>query len=130
MCVALSDNHLFALRKSIDLEELEGESFVSLHEKNFPGRPQLIAELGEKAGFVLEVSVKANGLSEALGMVAGGAGVAVLPSDVNRLPYSGVVFVKMRHPRIYLTSSAAWRNEEADRDIEKLVSYLQKAAQE
>lgn len=129
LSVALPTNHLMALRKSIDLTELEGESFVSLHEGNFPGRPELIADLSEKAGFALEVSVKANGLSEALGLVAGGAGVAVLPADVDRLPHTGVVFVKMRRPRIYLSSSAAWRKEEVDPDIEKLVEYLKTSGQ-
>lgn len=127
LSIVLPNNHLLALRKSIDLIELEGESFVSLHERNFPGRPQLIADLSEKAGFALEVSIKANGLSEALGMVAGGAGVAVLPADVDRLPHPGVVFVKMRKPRIHLTSSAAWRKEDADPEIETLVQYLEES---
>ena len=127
LCIVLPEHHLLALRKSIDPSELEGEAFVSLHERNFPGRPQLIAELGGKAGFAIDVSVKANGLSEALGMVAGGAGVAVLPADVDRLPHPGVVFVKMRKPRINLTSSAAWRKEDAGSEIEELVRYLEEA---
>lgn len=126
LCIVLPNNHLLALRKSIDLVELEGESFVSLHERNFPGRPQLIADLSEKAGFAMEISVKANGLSEALGMVAGGAGVAVLPSDLDRLPHLGVVFVKMRKTRVVLTSSAAWRKD-ADPELDDLVEYLTEA---
>jgi len=119
MSIVLPKNHLLALRKSIDLNELEGEPFVSLHERNFPGRPQLIADLSDKAGFAIEVSVKVDGLSEALGMVAGGAGVAILPADVDRLPHPGVVFVRMRHPRIYLTSSAAWRTTILTRPISR-----------
>jgi DNA-binding transcriptional LysR family regulator len=127
LSIVLPKNHLLALRKSIDLIELEEESFVSLHERNFPGRPQLIADLSDKAGFAIEVSVKVDGLSEALGMVAGGAGVAVLPADVDRLPHPGVVFVRMRHPRVYLTSSAAWRKEDTDPEVEKLVEHLKMA---
>ena len=130
MCIVLPNHHLLALRKSIDLAELEGESFVSLHERHFPGRPQLIADLGEKAGFALEVSIKAHGLSEALGMVAGGAGVAVLPSDVERLSHPGVVFVKMRRPQIHLTSAAAWRREENENEVRLLVTAIQSAAKE
>lgn len=126
LCVVLPEHHLLALRKSIDLVELEDESFVSLHERNFPGRPQLVADLSERAGFAIDIGIKANGLSEALGMVAGGAGVAVLPADVDRLPHPGVVFVKLRKPRIYLTSSAAWRKDAAP-EVDTLVGYLKEA---
>lgn len=127
LSVVLPDHHLLALRKSIELKELEGEVFVSLHERHFPGRPQLIAELSEKAGFPIEISVKADGLSEALGMVAGGAGVAVLPADVDRLPHPGVVFVRMRKPRIYLTSAAVWKKEDSAPGVELLVDCLREA---
>jgi len=129
LSVVLPDRHLLALRKSIDLADLAGESFVSLHERHFPGRPELIRELSERAGFAIDVAVKADGLSEALGMVAGGAGVAALPADVDQLPHPGVVFVKMRSPRVYLTSSAAWRKRDADPEIPRLVRLLKQAAQ-
>ncbi len=124
LSVVLPEGHLLSLRKSIDLSELAGESFVSLHERHFPGRPRLIADLGRRAGFVIEVGYKADGLSEALGMVAGGAGVAVLPEDVNRLPHHGVVFVRMRSPRVILTSSAVWRNDEGEPAVPELVEVL------
>lgn len=128
MSVVLPDHHLFALRKSIDLIELADERFVSLHERHFPGRPELMSDLGERAGFAIEVGVKADGLSEALGMIAGGAGVAVLPEDVEGLPHPGVVFVKMRSPRLQLTSSAAWRRSNSAAEVEELVLLLQETA--
>ena len=128
LSVVLPNDHLLALRKSINLVELEGESFVSLHERNFPGRPQLIADLSEKAGFAIEVEVKANGLSEALGLVAAGTGIAFLPADVARMPHPGVVFVKMHSPRVFLTSSAVWIKEKMEEDIQELVRCLQMAA--
>ncbi len=128
LCVVLPDHHLLALRKSIDLTELADESFVSLNERHFPGRPELIRELSERAGFPIDVGVKADGLSEALGMVAGGAGVAVLPEDLDRLPHPGVVLVKMRKPRMQLTFSAAWRRNETEPAVAELVELLKKAS--
>ncbi len=128
LSIVLPDHHVLALRKSIDLTELADEPFVSLNERHFPGRPQLVRELSERAGFALDVRVKADGLSEALGMVAGGAGVAVLPADVDRLPHSGVVFVKMRKPRMHLTFFAAWRKDENESDVSELVGLLKEAA--
>jgi LysR family transcriptional regulator, benzoate and cis,cis-muconate-responsive activator of ben and cat genes len=130
LSVVLPDHHLLALRKSVDLIELAGESFVSLHERHFPGRPEMMADLGERIGTALEVGVKAAGLSEALGMVAGGAGVAVLPADVDHLPHPGVVFVKMRSPRVQLTASAAWRKHDPDPEVVKLVALLKESARQ
>jgi len=127
MSIVLPNNHLLALRKSIDLNELEGEPFISLHERHFPGRGALISYLSEKAGFAIKVAMKVDGLSEALGMVASGAGVAVLPADTNQLPHPGVVFVKMKRPRLYLTSSAAWSNEAPNDQVSLLVKHLEEA---
>ena len=128
LAIVLPDDHLLALRKSIDLAELEGEAFVSLHEKHFPGRPALVAELGERAGFTLDVRMKADGLQELLGLVAGGTGVGVLPEDVHQLPHPGVVFIKMKKPRIQLTSSALWRHAAESPELLGLIKLLKAAS--
>jgi DNA-binding transcriptional LysR family regulator len=128
LAVVLPDDHLLALRKSIDLAELEGEPFISLHERHFPGRPALIADLGERAGFTLDVRMKAEGLQELLGLVAGGAGVGVLPADVHQLPHPGVVFITMRKPKTQLVSAAVWRGDTETEALLELVSLLKKVS--
>jgi LysR family transcriptional regulator, benzoate and cis,cis-muconate-responsive activator of ben and cat genes len=124
MAIVLPDDHLLSLRKSIDLSELADEPFVNLHEKNFPGRPALLVDLCGRAGFVADVKLKADGLQEMLGLVAGGAGVGVLPLDVNQLPHPGVVFVKMRTPKLMLVSSAVWRRDGGTKDLLELIAIL------
>ncbi|MEP4079870.1 LysR family transcriptional regulator [Haloferula sp.] len=124
MAVVLPDDHLLSLRKSVDLSELAEEPFVSLHEKNFPGRPAMLADLCSRAGFVADVRMKADGLHEMLGLVAGGAGVGVLPLDVNLLPHQGVVFIKMRKPRLTLISSALWKRDRESKELLELVELL------
>ncbi len=128
MAAVLPDDHLLALRKTLDLAELADDVFVSLHEKNFPGRPEMMADLAEKAGFTPDVRFKADGLSEILGMVSSGAGVAVLPADVYQLPHPGVVFVKLKRPRIYLESTAVWNAESGTPFIDELVTALKAAS--
>ena len=128
LAIVLPDDHLLALRKSIDLAELEGERFVSLHERHFPGRPALIADLGERAGFTLDIGMKADGLQELLGLVAGGAGVGVLPQDVHQLPHPGVVFIKMRRPSVQLVSAAVWRKETESSELLELIALLKESS--
>lgn len=124
IAAVLPDSHPLARRKSIDLAELSEERFVSLDQKFFPGRPQLMEELGKRAGFSPDIRFFARGFSELLGLIAGGAGVAVLPADVAQLPHPQVVFLTLRRPRFSLVSSAAWRKADEDEIFLELITLL------
>lgn len=126
MAIVLPDDHRFVGRKSLDLAELGEDSFLSLHEKHFPGRPEMMADMFAKAGISPEVTIRANGLSELLGLVGSGAGVAMAPADMDQLPHSGVVFVKMRKPKLTLLFSAAWRESEGSEAVNALVEMMKK----
>lgn len=124
MAIVLPDDHSLATRKSLDLAELASDPFVTLHERHFPGRPALLADLCGRAGFIADVRSKADGIQALLGMVGGGAVVGVLPADVSQLPHPGVVFVKMHKPRLSLTSSAVWRKDRESAELLELIALL------
>ncbi len=117
MAVAVPENHRLAHRKAIDLNELSEDTFLSLDEKHFPGRPLLLRTLFEKAGIAPNVALKVDGLSELLGQVGTGGGVALIPSDADTLPHTGVRFVALRHPKTILVSSAVWRKGSAPSEL-------------
>jgi hypothetical protein len=48
----------------------------------------------------------------------------VLPEDVNQLPHPGVVFIKLRKPKMSLTSSAVWREEGELKELLELIALL------
>lgn len=127
MAIVVPDDHRLAKRKAADLAELSEESFLTLHEAHFPGRPEMLAGLFSRAGINPEVTIRARGLSELLGLVGGGAGVAVAPADLDQLPHHGVVFLKMRKPRMSLLFSGAWRKSAPNSAVETLVRFLQDA---
>jgi len=124
MAIVLPADHRLAKRKSLDLAELSADPFVSLHEKRFPDRPRLLHNLFSRAGINPEVSVLANGLSEMLGLVGAGAGVAVAPAELDRLPHVGVRFLQMRKPTLTLRHSAAWRKSGDPSAIEAFIEHL------
>ena len=130
IAAVVPDHHSLAKRKSIDLSELSQERFVSLDQKFFPGRPELMAELGRRAGFDPEIRFYAEGFSELLGLVAGGAGVAVLPADVAHLPHPRVVFLPLRRPKLSLVSSAAWLKSREDEALLQLIALLSRPVKE
>ncbi len=124
MAMVVPDDHPLAGRKSVELAEFGEDNFLSLHEKHFPGRPEMMAEMFSKAGINPRVTIRANGLSELLGLVGGGAGVAMAPADLNQLPHSGVIFIKMKKPKLTLQFSAAWRKTGNAAAIKALVDLL------
>jgi DNA-binding transcriptional LysR family regulator len=128
MAIVVPDDHRLATRKSVDLAELGDETFVSLHEKRFPDRPRLLRDLFSRAGIDPEVAIRANGLSEMLGLVGAGAGVAVAPEDLDHLPHVGVRFLQMRKPRLTLQHSAAWRKSGDASTVEAFVDELAEEA--
>lgn len=125
MAAIVAEDHPLAKRKSIDFTELAGDPFLSLHEKHFPGRPELIKELFKRTGIPLKVALKVNGLSEILGLVAAGSGVAVVPADLAEFPHAGIVFLTLKRPKISLFSSAAWREDGETPELRALLELIQ-----
>ena len=126
MAVAVPADHPLARRPAIDLEHLQGESFVSLHEDQFPGRPELLARIFRRTSISPHIVAKARGLSELLGLVAAGRGVAFAPSDWEHFPHENVVFVELSCPRLTLDLSAVWKRE---RETPALLSFIQAITQ-
>lgn len=124
MAVVVPDDHRLSGRKSADLSELADDSFVTLHEDHFPDRPRLLAEIFSRAEIDPRVTVKARGLSELLGLVGGGAGVALAPADLEQLPHGGVSFLRLRRPKQSLLFSAAWRKTGDASVVEAFVEQL------
>jgi len=108
----------------VELSELGEDTFVTLHEKHFPGRPHMMADMFSRAGINPDVTLHANGLSELLGFVGGGSGVAMAPADLEQLPDAGMVFIKMKKPKLTLSFSAAWRRSGDLSGVEALVEIL------
>ena len=125
MAIVVPSDHTLASRRSLDLAELKNEPFVSLHEKQFPGRPEMMLDMFQRASIFPKIVLKANGLSELLGLVAAGSGVALAPADLNQLPHVGVTFIKLKHPRLTLVSSALWKQECETPELLDLIGIME-----
>lgn len=126
--VALPSGHRLAGRKSLDLVELREEAFVSLLESAFPTRAPMLAELFGKAGYDPLVIMKAKGLSELLGMVSTGAGIAVVPMELRHIAPAGLSFVRLKRPQFTLHFCAVWKTGDCETVIEALIHSLKTEA--
>ena len=80
MRVALPEGHRLARHARLRLEQLAGEPWLLLPRHYGPGMHDLIVAACAAAGFVPEVVQEARQMQTIAGLVAGGIGVALVPS--------------------------------------------------
>ena len=79
MAVIVPADHTLASRSSVKLANLQNELFVSFHEDQFPGRPELLEYMFNHVSVLSQVVAKSRSISELLGLVVAGRGVAFAP---------------------------------------------------
>lgn len=119
--ILVPSSHRLAKRKSVDLSEFSSDIFLSLNDEVFPGRIQMMKELFKVSEINPKISHHVNKLSDLIGLVSSGMGVAVAPSDLKNLPHPNVTFIKIRKPNRKVKFSAIWRK---DNDISEIVSLV------
>ena len=117
-------DHPLARRKSVDLADFAKDLFLSLNEERFPGREGMHQRLFKLAKINPSIGIHASGLNEILGLVGSGAGVALVPTDLNRMQSSGVKFLKLRRPTMTFNFSAVWRDSDHRAEVESFVTVL------
>lgn len=124
LAMVVPNGHPLAERRSVELAEFSNDTLLSLNEERFPGREKMHQRLFKIAGINPRVSIHANGLNELLGLVGSGAGVAMVPADLNRIQSSGVTFLKLRRPTMNFNFSAVWRDSDHRTEVEAFVNIL------
>jgi DNA-binding transcriptional LysR family regulator len=97
--VALPDDHRLARKKSIRLEWLAQDPFVMFPRALGGHFYQQMLGLCRHAGFTPTVSQEAVQMHVAVGLVSARIGVALVPTSMQALPTSGVVFRPLAGPR-------------------------------
>lgn len=98
MAAVLPEDHRLATKKSIKLEALKNEHWISLSDAFFPGRRDFLRSMCQAAGFEPNIVTEVDSLSMMLGAVTAGEGVAVMPDHTRKLPHSGGIFVPLAAP--------------------------------
>ncbi len=117
-------DHALATHKNVTLADFAQDTFLSLNEERFPGREAMHERLFKLAKINPSIGIHASGLNEILGLIGSGAGVALVPTDLNRMQSSGVKFLKLRRPTMTFNFSAVWRDSDHRSAIESLVDVL------
>lgn len=117
-------DHRLAGVSELRLKDLSNESFMA-----FP--PDKIASLHakflmacEESGFSPRIALDAWQMSSMVSLVAAGMGVALLPAQVRKIPYEGVVYKELadQSKHIELKIAMAWRPDDVHEDIRSMLA--------
>ena len=113
--IAVPLGHPLAARRKVRMKELAAESFVSFPAVEGTGFASALLGACQAAGFIPRVVQEASQMQAILTLVAGGLGVALVPSAMRRLQMRDVCFVDIaaaKHPPAYqLVFAYAGRND-------------------
>jgi DNA-binding transcriptional LysR family regulator len=113
--VALPADHRLAGETVVDVRELAGEPFViPAQHGNMPGLNAQVNDICREAGFVPRAVHDDVWLVQTMvGLVAAGAGVALVPASARALTPDGVVYRPLREPVVHEVELAAvWRRDD------------------
>ena len=122
--LAVHHEHPLARRRAVTLTDLKGEGWVSNDSFANPGHRIVLAACAAN-GFTPRFTVQAQDHHSALGFVAAGVGITVLPRLAARIIPDGVVRVRITDPPVRqlvaMVREGGVRNAVADRVLDLLV---------
>lgn len=122
---ALPQHHRCANEKEIKLAELSDDDFIL-----YPSRPEptvtgLIQATCATAGFTPRIAQEVLHLQTAIGLVAVGAGVSLVPLAVARAQTGrGVVFVPVTSPTVVAPLSVVWREDDMSPSLRQFLALV------
>lgn len=95
LVVAVSRNHRFSQRSSIDIADLRDEHFVSVPHKNRGGLSYLVAKLCMRRGFFPQEARATSRKSSQLNLIEANLGIAIVPESMKEVAPSGIHFLHL-----------------------------------
>ena len=129
--VVLPKRHALARKTDIQLAALNGERLITTPpfqrryiDSRF--RPRL-----DKLGIELVIAQEVQQIHTAVGLVAAGLGIALVPSSVSRLRLDGVVYRPLaRADAPFSELSVAWRPDNRSKTLERFLAVARRFARD
>ena len=118
---ALPARHRLARKKSVALSALAEESFVLPPRQTVPVYHDLVLRACREAGFIPNAPHEADHVLLMLGMVAAGAGIALVPASARQVEQAGVAYATLRPPHALLETVVTWRRNETSPVVERFL---------
>ncbi|MCK9508310.1 MAG: LysR family transcriptional regulator [Pigmentiphaga sp.] len=124
MVAALPVEHPLSQRAAVSADELAAYPFIVYPAKPRPSYADHVVNLFRLAGCPVRVAHEANELQTALGLVAGGVGVAVVPAGVRRLRYEAIRCVPLSSPGFTSPVIVSYRKGDGSEFLQQALAHV------
>lgn len=123
LALAMGRDHPWALDKVAWLKDLAGQPFIL-----YPGRPRpsfadQVLAIFKRAGLAPPIVQEAHDIQTAIGLVAAGIGVTLVPASVARLRGEDVVYVPMGDADLRTPVFISYRNDDRSDLLRRFIAF-------
>jgi len=128
LVAAIPQDHPQAASAALSLADLKDEAFIMYPRQAGTGIYWQVMDLCTSVGFRPRVVREVLESSTIIGLVAAGVGIAIVPSDMNCIRFSGVVYRRITDPGAYTTLHLAKREGDRSEQLRSLYGVLKQYA--
>lgn len=124
LMVALPETHSLVNQAQVSMHELLKEPFILPADHLGAGLYGQIMSFFQQIGFHPKVAQSATMLQTAVSLVAGGVGVALVPSSLQNLQRTGVVYKAIAEPTPEVEIGVVWRQHDSSQVVQKFLNIV------
>ncbi|OXR50791.1 LysR family transcriptional regulator [Pusillimonas sp. T2] len=130
LVLAVPAQHALAGRRDASLDDIADLSYVLYPAKPRPSYADHVIGLFEQRDHRVSVAFEANEMQTAIGLVAAGLGVTLVPSTVMRMQRDDVVFIPLNEPEFTSPIVMSWLKDSASPILREVVALAKQTAKE
>lgn len=128
LVLAVPVSHYLADKPQVVLDDIDTLSYVLYPAKPRPSYADQVMGLFEQRGRVIKVVFEANEMQTAIGLVAAGMGVTLVPESVRRMNREDVIFIPLNEPEFTSPILMTWRKDSTSHLLQSVIELAQKVA--
>ncbi|MBW4685065.1 MAG: LysR family transcriptional regulator [Komarekiella atlantica HA4396-MV6] len=111
LIVAMFETHPLIKQERISVRSLSGENFIMFPRHLGPGLYEQILSLCQQGNFTPKVTQEAIQMQTIIGLVSAGMGIAIVPSSLQNLQRTSVVYRALEEKIPLVETAVVWRKE-------------------
>ncbi|MFN6572223.1 LysR family transcriptional regulator [Nostoc minutum NIES-26] len=112
LVVALPETHPLTQQERIPMRSLADEFFIMFPRHLGPGLYDQIVSLCQQGNFSPKITQEAIQMQTIIGLVSAGMGIAIVPSSLQNLQRSGVIYRPIEEKTPLIETTIVWQEEE------------------
>ena len=124
LMLALPENHPLIDQPQISMHALSNEPFILPAAHSGSGLYSQIMSFFQQIGFHPQVTQSTTLLQTTVSLVAAGVGVALVPSSLQNLQRTGVVYKAVVEPTPEVEIAVVWRQHDLSQVVQKFLSII------